>query len=312
MHPNGQLPAYEFALGDVNPPVHAWACWRVYKMTGPAREARPGLPGARLPQAAAQLHLVGEPQGRRRPQPLRRRLPGPRQHRRLRPLPAAADGRAPGAGRRHRLDGLLLRHHAVDGPGAGQRRPRLRGHGVQVLRALRGHRRRHEPLRRQRPLGRAGRLLLRRAPHGPRPRGPAARAIAGGPGTALRRRDPRGRRDRAPARLQEADGLVPEEPHGPRTPHHLLREGMRPRPPRAVAPGRFPRASGSSGCSSTCSTRRSSSRPAGSARSRGSTRTSRTSSTPTAGSTASTTCPPSRTPGSSAATPTGAGPSGSR
>ena len=34
MHPNGQLPAYEFAFGDVNPPVHAWACWRVYKMTG--------------------------------------------------------------------------------------------------------------------------------------------------------------------------------------------------------------------------------------------------------------------------------------
>ncbi|MGH7502231.1 MAG: MGH1-like glycoside hydrolase domain-containing protein [Longimicrobiales bacterium] len=34
MHPNGQLPAYEFALGDVNPPVHAWACWRTYKMTG--------------------------------------------------------------------------------------------------------------------------------------------------------------------------------------------------------------------------------------------------------------------------------------
>jgi Mannosylglycerate hydrolase MGH1-like glycoside hydrolase domain len=34
MHPNGQLPAYEFALDDVNPPVHAWACWRVYKMTG--------------------------------------------------------------------------------------------------------------------------------------------------------------------------------------------------------------------------------------------------------------------------------------
>jgi hypothetical protein len=35
MHPNGQLPAYEWALADVNPPVHAWACWRVYKMTGP-------------------------------------------------------------------------------------------------------------------------------------------------------------------------------------------------------------------------------------------------------------------------------------
>jgi hypothetical protein len=39
MHPNGQLPAYEWAFGDVNPPVHAWAAWRVYKMTGP--------PGAR-------------------------------------------------------------------------------------------------------------------------------------------------------------------------------------------------------------------------------------------------------------------------
>jgi hypothetical protein len=35
MHPNGQLPAYEWALSDVNPPVHAWACWRVYKITGP-------------------------------------------------------------------------------------------------------------------------------------------------------------------------------------------------------------------------------------------------------------------------------------
>jgi hypothetical protein len=33
MHPNGQLPAYEFNFSDVNPPVHAWACWRVYKMT---------------------------------------------------------------------------------------------------------------------------------------------------------------------------------------------------------------------------------------------------------------------------------------
>jgi len=34
-HPSGQLPAYEFAFGDANPPVHAWACWRVYKITGP-------------------------------------------------------------------------------------------------------------------------------------------------------------------------------------------------------------------------------------------------------------------------------------
>lgn len=32
MHPNGQLPAYEWAFGDVNPPVHAWATWRVFKI----------------------------------------------------------------------------------------------------------------------------------------------------------------------------------------------------------------------------------------------------------------------------------------
>ena len=34
LHPNGQIPAYEWNFSDVNPPVHAWACWRVYKMTG--------------------------------------------------------------------------------------------------------------------------------------------------------------------------------------------------------------------------------------------------------------------------------------
>ncbi len=32
MHPNGQIPAYEWAFGDVNPCVHAWAAWRVYKI----------------------------------------------------------------------------------------------------------------------------------------------------------------------------------------------------------------------------------------------------------------------------------------
>ncbi len=37
MHPNGQIPAYEFAFEDVNPPVHAWAAWRIYKIAG-----RPG------------------------------------------------------------------------------------------------------------------------------------------------------------------------------------------------------------------------------------------------------------------------------
>jgi hypothetical protein len=34
MHPNGSLPAYEWALSDVNPPVHAWACWNIYQASG--------------------------------------------------------------------------------------------------------------------------------------------------------------------------------------------------------------------------------------------------------------------------------------
>ena len=38
-HPNGQIPAYEFEFGEVNPPMHAWAAWRVYKLTG-SRGAR--------------------------------------------------------------------------------------------------------------------------------------------------------------------------------------------------------------------------------------------------------------------------------
>ncbi len=38
MHPNGQIPAYEWQLSDVNPPVHAWSVWQVYKMSGPVRQ----------------------------------------------------------------------------------------------------------------------------------------------------------------------------------------------------------------------------------------------------------------------------------
>ncbi|CAF0941819.1 unnamed protein product [Rotaria sp. Silwood1] len=33
MHPNGQIPAYEFNFSDVNPPVSAWAAWRIYKIS---------------------------------------------------------------------------------------------------------------------------------------------------------------------------------------------------------------------------------------------------------------------------------------
>ncbi len=40
MHPNGQMPAYEWAFGDVNPPVHAWATWRVFQIDRKKRGGR--------------------------------------------------------------------------------------------------------------------------------------------------------------------------------------------------------------------------------------------------------------------------------
>ena len=52
MHPDGQMPAYEWALGDVNPPVLPWAALRVYEIEKAARgQGDLGLPQARLPQA---------------------------------------------------------------------------------------------------------------------------------------------------------------------------------------------------------------------------------------------------------------------
>jgi hypothetical protein len=42
-HPNGQIPAYEWAFGDVNPPVHAWAAWRVFQIDRKQRGGRGDL-----------------------------------------------------------------------------------------------------------------------------------------------------------------------------------------------------------------------------------------------------------------------------
>ncbi|MGD9420251.1 MAG: MGH1-like glycoside hydrolase domain-containing protein [Verrucomicrobiota bacterium JB025] len=53
MHPNGQLPAYEWNFSDVNPPVHAWSVWRVYKITG-----KRGVPDILFLERAFQKLLV--------------------------------------------------------------------------------------------------------------------------------------------------------------------------------------------------------------------------------------------------------------
>ena len=162
LHPNGQIPAYEWNFGDVNPPVHALArAQGVPRRAGAARARRPRLPAARLPQAAAELRLVDQPQGRRRPQRLRRRLPRPRQHLGLRPLAAAAAGLQPEAGRRHRLGGDVRAQHDGDGARAGDRGLGLRGHRhpvyeqfLAIANTIGGHTR-----RRRLAVGPGGRLL---------------------------------------------------------------------------------------------------------------------------------------------------------
>ena len=87
MHPNGQLPAYEWNFGDVNPPVHAWAAWRVFQIDRKQRGDCGDLGflervfhklmlnftwWVNRKDAAGPKHLPG-------------RLPRPGQHRRLRP-----------------------------------------------------------------------------------------------------------------------------------------------------------------------------------------------------------------------------------
>ena len=152
MHPNGQIPAYEWAFGDVNPPVHAWAAWRVYqidrKQNGGQR--RPRVSRTRLSQADAEFHLVGEPQGRSGRNIFQggflgldnigvfdrsAQLPDRRLHR-----PVG----------RHQLDGDVCAEPDAHRAGARAAQPCVRGHRQQVLRAFPEDRRGHESMSRRR------------------------------------------------------------------------------------------------------------------------------------------------------------------
>ena len=167
MHPNGQLPAYEWPLGDVNPPVHAWAALRVYQI----ERRTTGQGRSRRSSSRVFLKLMlnftwwvnrKDALGKQR---LRGRLPRPRQHRRLRSQQGAPRRRRPRAGRRDELDGHVLPQPARDRARARARQPELPGRREQVLRALPPHRARHEPAARGEgcaAVGRGGRLLLRR------------------------------------------------------------------------------------------------------------------------------------------------------
>ena len=62
MHPNGQIPAYEWDFNDVNPPILSLAARAVFDMRAPAhRRGRLRVHGAGLSEDASKLHLVGQP-----------------------------------------------------------------------------------------------------------------------------------------------------------------------------------------------------------------------------------------------------------
>ncbi len=279
-------------------------------------EPRPGgphVPRARLPGAAAELQLVGEPEGPVGEERLRGRLPRPRQHRRLRPEREAPDRGHPRAGRRDGLDGLLLPEHARHRDDPGRGRPGLRGGRLQVPPALRLDRLRDGPDRRapRRDVGRGGRLLLRRPAAPERRRDAPEGPLDGRPPPALRRHGLRGGDPGADAEAEGADRALPQAPPGRLRAHRPDRGGLR-RVRRTA--GSSPSSTGrsSSASSATSSTRTSSSAPTGSGRSRSSTRSTRSSSTSRGRPTSSRTSRPSRTTGCSAGTRTGAGRSGCR
>ena len=145
------------------------------------------VPGTLVPGPDAQLQLVGEPEGPPGKERLRRGVPGPRQHRRLRPQRPAAQRRVARAGGRDGLDGLLLPEHAGDGPRPRRPRPGLRGDRLQVPRELHLDRLRDGQGRREprRHVGRAGRLLLRRPAPAVRRGVPAEGPLDGGAPAAV-------------------------------------------------------------------------------------------------------------------------------
>ena len=128
MHPNGQLPAYEWDFGDVNPPVQAWAAMAVWRIDT-APQALHGLPPDNdfLERVFHKL-LINftwwvNRKGRRGEQRLRGGLPGARQHRAFRPVPTAAGPRRPRAVRRYGVDGDVLHLAAGNGAAAGRHDP---------------------------------------------------------------------------------------------------------------------------------------------------------------------------------------------
>ena len=146
MHPNGQLPAYEWAFGDVNPPVHAWAAWRVYKID----KKRSGIGDRVFLERVFQKLLLNFTWWVNRKDAhgsnvFEGGFLGLDNIGVFDSIGAAADRRLPRTVGRHQLDGDVLAEHAGHRHGAGAPQPRLRGRRQQVLGALPLHRARDGP-----------------------------------------------------------------------------------------------------------------------------------------------------------------------
>ena len=127
LHPTGQIPAYEWNFGDVNPPVHAFATLLVHTHAAAGagdRRGRSRVPEGVVRSAAHELHVVGESQGSVGAWPVRGRFPRARQHRGVRSQRGAPHRRAARAGRRHGLDGDVQPEHARVGADARRARSR--------------------------------------------------------------------------------------------------------------------------------------------------------------------------------------------
>ncbi|MCI1748385.1 MAG: hypothetical protein LKI24_09990 [Acidipropionibacterium sp.] len=239
LHPNGQIPAYEWNFSDVNPPVTAWAALWVYR-----REVtQGGKPDydflARVfPRLLTNFTWWVNRKDANNNNLFQGGFLGPRQHRDLRPLGSASRRRHPRAGRRHGVDGAVLPVDAADLPRALQGRPALRRDGREVHRALRAHRGRGQSAgRRGDPVGRRGRLLLRHHPAARRLDGADEGALPGRPAAAVRRHGLQPRDDQGPPRAGDQDRRGAHPAHRPRS---RAGEGTGPQRERhpAALPGR--------------------------------------------------------------------------
>jgi len=209
MHPNGQIPAYEFAFGDVNPPVHAWACWRIYKMTG-RRGNRDRLFLARTFQKLL-LNFTWwvnrkDPEGRNLFAGGFLGLDNIGVFDRSKPLPTGdhleqADGTAWMAFYCATMLSMALELARED-------------------RTLHGHCGRHEPPRWHGIVGRGGWLLLRSAARRWNA-DPVARALRGRSAPVDCVRGDRGRGDHSPGGVSETHAVAPRQPSRPGAQHRL-------------------------------------------------------------------------------------------